>query len=267
MGTKNYRIRVSEFVELILDNDAEAFGFIKKNDTPNINLFLNKLIPNLLRARKQRRNAIHETIDETLAFYKEKIDAEHIRGAIDTVIDKVYFSTIDLQRLDGTICIRPHNDCQKTFDEIIESETEITGLDMSGCIRSLLNEYCKQPLFARETITFQDELNVIHKSYYLNHVMHLTYKEKKYRVVVLQIIFGFHSDQHNYIICYDMKRNAICSFFLSEIRRPYVVKAKYEPSTTVLSILEDYLNDYIFCEKTFYVLEENENATVLQEKK
>lgn len=262
MGTKNYRIRVSEFVELIIDHDAEAFGFFKKDATPNVNLFLNKLIPNLLQLRKKRRKTIHETIDETLTFYKEKIDAEHIRSAIDTVIDKVYFSTSKFQRLDGSICIRPNDNCQTTFDEIIESETEITGLDMSGCVRSLLNEYCKLPLYTRESIAFQKELECINKSYYNGHILHLTYQEQKYRVVVLQLIYGFYSDQHNYIICYDTNNHSFNSFYLSEIRHPYTIKAKFDPSEELLEILQGYLDDFTFAKTTIYKLEEKEDVTL-----
>ena len=117
MDTEKIKIRVSNFVDLIINNDAEAFGFIKKDNTPNINSFLNKLVPNLLFLRKQRREEIHDTISEAMEFNQDKIAEEHIRAYIDTIIDKVYFSDEELERLETDIWIRPNRENICFFNE------------------------------------------------------------------------------------------------------------------------------------------------------
>ena len=129
--------------------------------------------------RKYRRSEIHDTIGEAMEFHGDVITQEHIRSYIDTVIDKVYFSDSDLDRLDSFLWIRPGRNTKAIFDEIAESETAITGLDTSTCIRSLLNEYSHFPQYKRESITFMPEYDDIDISYRTDRILHLRYEGKK----------------------------------------------------------------------------------------
>lgn len=97
------KISVSDFVLRILQNDAEKFGFLKKEMEPNLNGLLNKLIPNLLNFRKARREEIYRILNEDFA----REDTEKIYECINTVIDQVYFSDVELQCLDDVIWFRP----------------------------------------------------------------------------------------------------------------------------------------------------------------
>ena len=93
------KLSVSDFVFQILENDAERFGFLKKEKEPNLNGLLNKIIPNLLYFRKARRNEIHRILNEDFA----RNDTEAVYECVNTVIDKVYFSDAELQVLDEVI--------------------------------------------------------------------------------------------------------------------------------------------------------------------
>lgn len=87
------KLTVSNFVTLILQNDAERFGYLKGKNEPNMNGFLNKLIPNLVILRKSRRNKIHKILSEDFA----RDDTENIYECVNMVIDQVYFSDAELQ--------------------------------------------------------------------------------------------------------------------------------------------------------------------------
>ena len=64
---EKFKIRVSLFIKETIDRDAKAFNFVKDGGDANYNLFLNKLIPNLLKLNKSRREAAEkERIDATL---------------------------------------------------------------------------------------------------------------------------------------------------------------------------------------------------------
>ena len=57
---EKFKIRVSLFIRQILEFDAISLGFVKNNGEANINAFLNKLIPNLLKLKKEQRNEVLE---------------------------------------------------------------------------------------------------------------------------------------------------------------------------------------------------------------
>ena len=58
------KLNVLSFVYQILRNDAMKFGFVKKDNNPNMNGLLNKLIPNLVYYRKLRREEIHSILEK-----------------------------------------------------------------------------------------------------------------------------------------------------------------------------------------------------------
>ena len=111
--TDKIKVKISSFVANILENDALRFGFIK-NDKSNKNALLNKLIPTLVEVRKARRNEIEYVLKEE---YRRE-DTENIYNAVNTVIDKVYFSDAELNVLDEYIWIRPSKETMSTYDEI-----------------------------------------------------------------------------------------------------------------------------------------------------
>lgn len=255
MISDKIKIRVSEFVELIVCNDAQAFGFVKGNQSPNINAFLNKLIPNMLGLRKDRRAKIHDGIDSVMEFAKEKIAQEHIRLFLDTIIDQVYFAD-NLQTKESDLWIRPTKDKMVFFDEIEQVETDITGMNLSACIRSLLNEYAKMPQFIREKIVFKTELDVISESFYDGRIIWLSYDDKRYKVVVLNVISGVTYDQTNYVVCYDTGNNAIKSFLLPGISNIVKTKKKGEISDKVYTTYRKVVDEYLYVEKETVSVEE-----------
>ena len=127
MIAEKIKLLVSEFVFVILRNDAIKFGYIKKEKEPNINGLLNKLIPNLVYFRKLRREEIHDI----LKYEYQRDDTEKIFECVNTVIDRVYFSDEELNLLEETVWLRPTKENLGLFDEIEESESKITGQSTS----------------------------------------------------------------------------------------------------------------------------------------
>lgn len=177
------RIRIADFVDTILYNDTQAFGFIKSDDSANTNAFLNKLIPCLLDVRKERRQLIHGSIDKALEFNDDSI-TERLRSYIDTIIDDVYFKDSFLNVLSRSIWIRPNKSTMAKFDEIIDQETYITQQDTTACIRNMLNEYAVLPQFKREKIVFRDELGLLGLSYQEDRGIRIEYNGKNYLLLL-----------------------------------------------------------------------------------
>ena len=61
---EKFKIRVSLFIKETIDRDAKAFNFVKENGEANYNLFLNKLIPNLVKLNKDRREKAEDEKNE-----------------------------------------------------------------------------------------------------------------------------------------------------------------------------------------------------------
>ena len=71
---EKFKIRVSLFIKETIDRDAKAFNFVKENGEANYNLFLNKLIPNLVKLNKDRREKAeyHQGHDIPLVMSNKK---------------------------------------------------------------------------------------------------------------------------------------------------------------------------------------------------
>ena len=155
---EKFKIRVSDFLKETLDLDAKAFNFVKENGEANFNLFLNKLIPNLLELKKERRAKIlGYAINSFEIEENDYSKAEEIINGLNSIYDEIYFTDAELDKLNQVIWIRPTDVTLPVFDEIMESETEITGLDTSSYIRNMLNEFSRFPRYKKEQITFSKE--------------------------------------------------------------------------------------------------------------
>lgn len=244
--TDKIKIKISSFVANILENDALRFGFTK-NDKSNKNALFNKLIPTLVEVRKARRNEIEYVLKEE---YRRE-DAESIYNAVNTVIDKVYFSDAELNVLDEYVWIRPSKETMATYDEIERSETKITAQDTSVYIRGLLNEYSRLPQYKREILVFDRELDIFSDACLTRNVLHFKDKEtcKRYKAFAFHYYYGYLYDQTNYCIIYDINEKKIKSIPLCNVQDIYTIKQKYKPSENLIELLREYADNCNFNEE------------------
>lgn len=257
MINEKIKIRVSNFVKTIIENDTQAFSFIKKDNSSNINAFLNKLLPNLLLLRKQRRELIHNSIDSALEFTNNNL-TERLRNYLDTIIDKVYFNDNYLYNLDDTVWIRPTKENITAFEEIINIETSITQQEISTCIRNMLNEYCILPQFKREQITFNQEVYLLTLAQSYDQAIVLEYNNENLKLLSLQLISGYTYDQNNYVLCFDLNNDCIKALLLHKIKHLYVIDEYYDLNDCVYYELSKIINNQSYTEyETFDIKEEN----------
>ena len=244
--TDKIKVKISSFVANILENDALRFGFTKNNKS-NKNALLNKLIPTLVEVRKARRNEIEYVLKEE---YRRE-DTENIYNAVNTVIDKVYFSDAELNVLDEYIWIRPSKETKYVYDEIETSETLITAQELSVYIRGLLNEYSRLPQYKREILVFDKELDIFSDACLTRNILHFRDKEtnKRYKAFAYNYYYGYLYDQTNYCVIYDINDKKIKSIPLSNIQDIYTIKQKYKPSEKLIELLQEYADNCNFEEE------------------
>lgn len=241
------KVKVSSFVANILENDAMRFGFIK-NDKPNKNALLNKLIPTLVEVRKARREEIENILKNE--YCREDVE-NNVYDIVNTVIDRVYFSDAELNVLDENIWIRPSKETISVYDEIETSETRITLQEISVYIRGLLNEYSRFPQYKREMLTFDKELDMFDTACYTHNIVHFRDKEtnKRHKAFAFNYCYGYLYEQTNYCVIYDINENKIKAIPLYDIQDIYLIKQKYKPTEKQIELLQKYMDDCDFDEE------------------
>ncbi len=228
---------------------------MKADESSNTNAFLNKLIPNMLEVRKERREIIHGSMSNWLEYYDEKL-TEGIRDYIDVLMDEVYFGGSHFNDLTSSIWIRPNKENIVKFDEIIENETKITGQTATECIRKMLNEYCTLPQFKREQIVFSEEFEMLNTSYNNDRIARIEYNDEKKLIVVLEFQSGYTYDQNNYILCLDTENKVILSLLLHNIKRVYLTSECIEMQDIIGKRVLEIINEQRFAsQEVFEIME------------
>ncbi len=233
------KLYLSDFVFQILQNDALNYEFVKKDNEPNINALLNKLIPNLVYCRKLRREETHNVLENDFA----RKDAEKIYECVNAVIDKIYFSDEELECLEEVVWFRPSEKKRALFDEIADSETKITMQSTSVYIRGLLNEYARLPQYKREQILFDDDFRNFSEACETSRIFHARVNGKSIRMFAFHYIYEYTYIQENYLIGYDLTNKIIGAIPLYKIRDSYLVERKYKPSESLINTLQKYYEE------------------------
>ncbi len=227
MSKDLYRIDISNFILNIIENDAQNFKFIKKDNTSNISGYLNRLFPNMLKIRKLRREIMENELNIIFELANKAV-MDRTKKYLSTVLDKVYFINEESEDLDEQIWVRVKKHLIPIFDEIDEEEKVIAQLTTSELLRSFLNEYCRLPQYKREQIIFYDELNIIFDVIRTGKVINLEYNGEKYSVIVNDHIIKYLNEQANYISCYDIINKQYLYCNLTYIKKIYKSSRKFE---------------------------------------
>lgn len=233
------KLYLSNFVLHILQHDAIKFEYENPDGDPNLNGFLNRLIPNLAYYRKMRREETRQILENDYQHF----DVDRVYQHVNTVIDKVYFSDDELDSLEETIWFRPSIKQKAAFNEIADSEAIIAMQSVSVYIRNLLNEYARLPEYNREKIAFDNELHDFVVASETGRIFHATVNGKSIRFFAFQYVYEWTYDQGNYLIGYDLTNKIIGAIPLYKIRHSFVVDSKYKPSETLQNILQKYFED------------------------
>lgn len=229
------KIKVSSFVIDILNNDAQAFGFIKSNNDSNINGLLNKLLPTLLEVKKLERTRLLEA-----AKTFNPAEAEKFCEFADIVFDSVYFYDAELENLESYIWIRPSEKTRAVFDEIIKSELPKAAVELSVYIRRLLNRYVRLPQYKREALVFDSEFEAFYEACIKGHIIHFRHNGKIQSVFAYNYVYGYGRIQQNYLLGYYIENKMIRAYPLCEVSKTKVTRNLFHPPESLIDCLAEY---------------------------
>ena len=251
---EKFKIRISLFLRQTLELDAIDYNFVKTDGKPNLNSFLNKLIPNLLKLKKIRRKRIFSSVANVFGIpNNDMAGAEKLIYELNAIYDEVYFSDAELNELSEVVWIRPTKDNIAIFDEIQDSETQITGLDMSSYLRTLLNEFARFPKYKKEQIVFLDECAITLRARNHANILKFRYEGDLRRAYVFGCVYDYLNEQGNYILCLDLTLNIICRYQVCEMEALHILDRKYRPSSKITGLCQKYVNEALWIDD--YVLE------------
>ena len=243
MFSDKIRLRVSNFVKKILENDALAFGFDRCDFQPNWNKLLNKLIPLLVAEKKSRRQKITDALEEIMQRTPSK-EVKEIIGQVNSLYERLFFDDPELRKITEYIWLRPSKENETLFDEIADSETEITSTTIAFYIRDLLNEYSRLPQYRRERLLFSNERNIIQTAKETKQILAFRYSGESYKVFVIEELYTYLYEQANYVICYDIEHKCIRSFCLCFMTNLYLQKRKHHPTALQKKMAQLYMDHY-----------------------
>ncbi len=241
------KIRISKFLRHEIEECAYDFYFIKQDDEPNLNAFLNKLIPNLLKLKKLRREKIYEYAQNTFNVKKDfSKKAEEIINSLNAIYDDIYFSDNEEMSLTENLWIRPTKESIASFDEIIDNEVVIAKSDCSTYIRNLLTEFIRLPVYKQEQIVFSQECEIILEAYFKQRILKFRYNNQLKHVYIFSCLIDQSIHKCNYVLCYDIKLKLVCSYRVPEIVAPHVLLEKYTPTDEVMDICNNYRDNALW---------------------
>ncbi len=154
--------------------------------------------------------------------------------------DSLCFGDRDNDKLRQNLWIRPSSENLAIFDEIAESETRITGQDLSSYLRNMLDEYTNLLEFKREQIVFMEEGRLAILARDSGRILKFRYENEIKRTYVFACVYSYLNEHGNYLLCFDLGRRIICRYQLSEIRALHIIKEKYQPSEKLVSLCKRY---------------------------
>ena len=235
------KIRISPFVGRIIENDAQAFGFVKTDGTSNKNGLLNKLLPQMERVRQEQREEANKLLQDKFG------ESEDLLRIVNELLTDVVFEEEELSYLADEIWIRPSKGAATDFDEMI-SQLEVLSCDLTSYVRGLLNEYARFPQYKRQSVVFKEERDMLKEAVDKGNLISFRYDGEYCKIFAYNYIYGYLIDQNNYIIAYDVERNLIRSLALCKVERPKSFLKRYKPTAKLLEELRCFEDSYEYDE-------------------
>lgn len=247
MGTyeKPIKVRVSGLTRGIIRLDAVNWGITDSAGNANMSGFINKLLPIMYRRKLKRREELSDKIGAIIGDVDEKIKTR-LFSAVNAVTDHTYFSDYITTILECDIYVRPNAHSAGTFTSILDGDISVAATTPTEYIRDLLNEYIKMSEYARKSVFFEDELDIIRYNKE-ERIVTAAFNGKPIRFVPINYMYVYGMNQELYVILYDINCNILRSIPLHELSS-LMVGRRYKLQKNILSAATEYMDSRDFIE-------------------
>lgn len=238
----NYRLTFNTLSNLMLPSgvydvlfhDAYYFGYIK-NDKPNINGFLNHIIPVLSDYRDDLRQKL----------LKYNNGNEEITRIVEQNIHNVYlvpFNFSDDARFN--VPFRINKDRYTDFIKIHDVKLSYYNTDFTNFVRNLLSEYATKTINQREYLYHFRLMNDLHNAITKNNLCHFYLMDNVISFIPISVDVSPITSK-NYIVGISADKNSPLLVSLAEIKNIAVDRNKITISEEDCTKVVNYFNEFI----------------------
>ena len=173
------KIYVTARIAQILEKDAEAFEFFKKDGrTPNKNAMLTRLVVNYFDEFREKQTATYNYLRKTIGA-QARISENALKSLCYEISEELNKQTAapDKEKFDKLVSLKPTKETQPIVDYIEEYELE--GCSLSEYFRNMFASYAALPQDKREEILFKKQKETIEQAIQEGKKLFLTVEHKK----------------------------------------------------------------------------------------
>lgn len=237
-------VRVSEGVYYQLMADIEDFDFQKRN------AFFNKLLPNLIVYRLEKRKDLRTFFENNIVHCIKDNYQEKLLYVMDDLFDHVYFDDNRENYHHRTLHFRLNKaniiQLQGFFDEL-----QAQNQNKTSYIRNLFNEYANMRKDRREYRCFERECYLILNAIENQNAITCTFKGENYTLIPYKIDLNY-IDGSLYLLALEAENMHVCHTFRLCWLRDILSKEidKFEFDDKIKNKLEYIIYDYDYTDKT-----------------
>lgn len=198
-------VRVSEGVYYQLMADIYDFDFQKQNT------FLNKLIPNLVAYRAEKRRDLRDFLEKNIIHCIKDSFQDKLLYIMDDMFDYAYFDDYRENYHRHTLHFRLNKEniikLQGFFNEL-----QMQNQNKTSYLRNLFNEYANMRKDKREYLFFDRECYLIEDAIERKTAITCTFKNAKYTLLPYKIDLNY-ADGSLYLIALEMDDFQVCHAF------------------------------------------------------
>ena len=201
------KIYVTARISQILEKDADAFEFFKKDGrTPNKNAMLTQLVVNYFDEFREKQNATYNYLKKTIGG-QARISETALKSLCYQISEELNKQTAapDREKFDKLVSFKPTKETQTIVDYIEEYELE--GCSLSEYFRNMFASYAALPQDKREEILFKKQRETIEQAIREGKKLFLTVEhQKKSSIEVAPYALTVTKDEmHAYLLAHDGK--------------------------------------------------------------
>jgi len=201
------KIYVTARIAQILEKDAEAFEFFKKDGrTPNKNAMLTRLVVNYFDEYREKQNATYNYLRKTIGA-QTRISESALKSLCYEISEELnkQNASPDKEKFDKLVSLKPTKETQAIVDYIEEYELE--GCSLSEYFRNMFSSYASLPQDKREEILFKKQKETVEQAIREGKKLFLSVDHtKKSSLEVSPYALTVTKDEiHVYLLAYDGK--------------------------------------------------------------
>lgn len=153
--SKTISIRIPYLISNLLSAEAIKRNFLKDNGKENENNFLNKLLPNMIKYREQKKDSLRDFLDKNIKMTIKKGMENTVVECLTDYFDYLYFDKEE-SSCDDMLNFRINISNEELFTNLFD-RLDSMNIKRSSYLKNLIYEYLDKSEYQKDRICFKNE--------------------------------------------------------------------------------------------------------------